>query len=423
MAFKNTENAYGVIARVIHWTTALLILGLLCMGYFMDGMSPGPDKIKLFGLHKSFGILVLMLAATRVLWRVISPAPKSLSTHAVWEKGLSHLAHLLLYIAIFAMPLSGWVMSSAGDFPNSFFGLFEMPDIVAKNEELFRSSRFAHGTIALVLLAVVALHMAGAFKHHFIDRDETLRRMSSRSLGFGGGAMFVLLFGGLWLLAAGQYAWHELNEEEERQRPPVAQPVTAQQDAAASDLSEAATEAPQGVPQWTILPDDSALTFEVTQYGQPFSGRFETFGGEIFFDPAQLEKSRVRIHIDIASIKTGSDDRDEQARSDSWFASSSFPQAVFEAVRFTPDGDDRYIAHGTLTLRETVREIDLPFSLHIAEDENGGRRADMEAQLALNRLDFGVGQGEWADTNAIGDNVSISIKVRAQATLSERKPE
>ena len=131
MSLRNTIDTYGTIARFFHWAIALLVIMLIIVGLYMVGLEYSPDKIKLYGWHKSFGLLVLWLAGLRIIWRAISHPPEENLEHQTWEKLCAKVAHALLYIAIIGMPLSGWIMSSAGEYPVPFFGM-EMPDLVSK---------------------------------------------------------------------------------------------------------------------------------------------------------------------------------------------------------------------------------------------------------------------------------------------------
>lgn len=177
MTLKNTAESYGAVAKGFHWVIAVLIIGLLAVGLYMSDLPPDPFKFQLYGMHKAFGITVLGLAVLRLLWRFSAVVPASLPHHAQWEKFLARAAHYALYALMIAIPLSGWAMSSAGGHPVSFFGLFEIPPLVGKNPELGHDLAELHETLAWTLMGVLALHIAGAIKHHFVDKDETLRRM------------------------------------------------------------------------------------------------------------------------------------------------------------------------------------------------------------------------------------------------------
>lgn len=175
---KNTEHHYGAIAKIFHWVIGLAIIALLAVGIWMEGLDvqEAPYKFEVYGLHKSFGIVVLVLLVGRLCWRVYSQSVKAHDNHQAWERHLAKFAHIMLYVTAFAMPLTGWAMSSAGGHGVSLFGL-DLPDIVPENRELGRFFNQTHGIIGYAMIALIGLHVAGALKHHFIDKDTTLKRM------------------------------------------------------------------------------------------------------------------------------------------------------------------------------------------------------------------------------------------------------
>ena len=175
MLIKNTKNRYGIIAILLHWLIATLIIGMLILGLYMVDQPDSPDKMKLFGWHKEFGFVVLTFAFIRVYWRLINQTP-DLKIPA-WEALSSRLVHWTLYGFMFAMPLTGWLLSSAAGYPVSFFGLFTIPTLIARNEQLMHLFGTLHQWLAYTLIALIALHTAAAFKHHFIDKDNILKRM------------------------------------------------------------------------------------------------------------------------------------------------------------------------------------------------------------------------------------------------------
>ncbi len=177
MIWKNTPARWGAVAKGFHWLTALLVVGLLCVGLYMTGLDFSPDKLKLYGLHKAFGITVLALVVLRIGWRVFTPRPGEIETHKGWEVRLAAVIHFFFYAALIAMPMTGWIMSSAASYPVSVFGLFTLPNIVGPDENAVDLMKDVHEFLAYILIAAIILHVAGALKHHVIDRDETLRRM------------------------------------------------------------------------------------------------------------------------------------------------------------------------------------------------------------------------------------------------------
>lgn len=177
MLIKNTPLAYGAVAKAFHWLMFVVIAGLLAAGLVMTDLPNGPDKFRVYGLHKAFGILVLMLVCVRLAWKLRNMAPALPATLTVWEKRMAHAGHAALYGFMFAMPLSGWAMSSAAGFPVSFFGWFTLPDLLAPDKGLKADLVELHETLAWALMAMIALHVLAALLHHFHHKNNVLRRM------------------------------------------------------------------------------------------------------------------------------------------------------------------------------------------------------------------------------------------------------
>ncbi|MGZ3181232.1 MAG: cytochrome b [Telluria sp.] len=172
------SDRYSGTAIALHWLIALLIVIAFSLGWIvseMHGLSPA--KLRYVSWHKWLGVTVLWLAAVRLLWRLFRPAPAYVATLKPWERTFAHWGHILLYILMFAVPITGYFMSSATGVPIVYFGLFELPTFIAKNRELHETLEDIHGFLAWTLFWVVLLHVAAALKHHFIDHDGTLRRM------------------------------------------------------------------------------------------------------------------------------------------------------------------------------------------------------------------------------------------------------
>ncbi len=203
------SDNYNILSKLIHWVTALLILGLLAVGFYMTELDKSTYKYELYDLHKALGAVVIALTILRIFWHVVKRKPKSIASHKSWEKAISHLTHALLYLGILAVPLSGWAMSSSGGYAVSFFGLFDLPALVPKDKEMFELFGEIHEISALALLFLIGLHMLGAFKHHFVDKDATLQRMTAKSLGLIGG-IIVLLLAIAAYIPAGYYMAQEM---------------------------------------------------------------------------------------------------------------------------------------------------------------------------------------------------------------------
>jgi cytochrome b561 len=174
-----TPGRYTRTAIALHWLMALLIFSAFPLGVYMHDLPLSPTKLQLFSYHKWLGITILLAAAARLAWRVTHPAP-ALPDMPRWQRIAAHGIHHLLYVLLFAIPLSGWLMSSAKGFPTVWFGVLPLPDLVGKNKELGDLLKALHEALNFGLLLLVGLHIAGALKHHFIERDDTLRRMTFR---------------------------------------------------------------------------------------------------------------------------------------------------------------------------------------------------------------------------------------------------
>jgi cytochrome b561 len=168
---------YTPAAIALHWTIAALIIANLCFGLYMTGLALSPQKLKYLSWHKWVGVTIFLLAAARLLWRLGHRPPALPDAMAPWERNVAEITHKLLYVLFFAAPLTGWLFSSAAGFQTVYLGVLPLPDLLGKNKELSDSLKWAHRWINYTMAAVVVLHAAAALKHHFIDRDEVLRRM------------------------------------------------------------------------------------------------------------------------------------------------------------------------------------------------------------------------------------------------------
>ncbi len=174
---------YTNTAIALHWLIAFLILATFPLGVYMSNLPLSPDKLKFHSWHKWIGITLLMLAVLRLLWRAKHMPPRLPDPMPRWQRRASHAVHFLPYTLFFAVPLSGWTMSSAKGFQTVWFGMLPLPDLVGKDKALGQLLTTLHQGLNLVLVALIATHVAAAVKHHFIDRDATLRRI----LPFGKG--------------------------------------------------------------------------------------------------------------------------------------------------------------------------------------------------------------------------------------------
>ncbi|MGD9599176.1 MAG: YceI family protein [Steroidobacteraceae bacterium] len=375
MPIRNTLERWGSIAQFFHWVIVLLVIGQFVLAFMADSLPVGMQKLALLARHKSFGITILALATLRLMWRAANRTPPMPPTMAPWERLGARAAHALLYGLLFAVPLAGWTMSSAKNFPVSWFGLFQLPDLVAPNESTYDVLHEVHEILAFTLGGVAILHLLAALKHHFIDRDAVLRRMLP----------FVRVPGIAALLLAGSLA--------------------LQGDASAA--APAPGTATGGAASGT-------LQFRFTQAGAATVGSFGQFEATLTTGP-DAAPAALRVTVDTGSIGTQDKDRDTALRSRDLFDVAQFPRATFvsDSIRRTAAG--RFEAPGKLTIRGVTRDVTLPFAL-TADPEGTTTGWLLAGELSIRRLDYGIGQGEWRSTEMVGDAVTVVYSVKLAVT-------
>ena len=176
MPARNTNERYGWVAQTLHWVIVFLLIVQFTLGKIADDLPPGLDRLITLARHKSFGITILALAVIRLLWRLIN-RPPPLPSMPGWQRMAAHLSHAGLYALLFAMPLTGWLMSSAHNYPVSWFGLVQLPDLITPDRDLSHDLEDIHELLSNILLELAAVHVLAALKHQFVDRDGLLLRM------------------------------------------------------------------------------------------------------------------------------------------------------------------------------------------------------------------------------------------------------
>ncbi|HEX7375025.1 MAG TPA: cytochrome b [Steroidobacteraceae bacterium] len=173
---RNTSENYGSLAKFLHWTIVILIISQYVLAETADDLPNGLEKLQVLTRHRSFGMLILGLALARIAWKLMNrglPAP-------VGEGALKKAAaagHGLLYLLILLVPVSGWAMSSAANYPVTFFGWFQFPSLVAENHDLHELLEEVHETLFYTIVVVAVGHALAALYHHYVLKDDVLRRM------------------------------------------------------------------------------------------------------------------------------------------------------------------------------------------------------------------------------------------------------
>ncbi len=169
--------AYTRTAVVLHGAMALLIVAGFAIGLYMVGLPLSPLKLRLYSYHKWIGVSVAALLVPRIVWRCLHAPPPLPAGMPAWEQTAAHASHLLSYVLMLTVPVSGWLMSSAKGVATVYLGWWPLPDVVARDDALGLFLEELHRILSYALLGLVSLHVAAALKHHFIDRDGVLGRM------------------------------------------------------------------------------------------------------------------------------------------------------------------------------------------------------------------------------------------------------
>lgn len=180
-AHSPTHSAhYSAPAKWLHWGMAVLILGLLGLGFYMQGLPLSPAKLQYYAWHKWAGVTVFLLALVRLAWRASHRPPALPAQMLPLERLAAHLGHWGLYALMLAIPLSGWLMSSAKGFQTVWFGVLPLPDLLDKDKALGNTLQTVHAVLNLGLIGLLLAHVGAALKHHFLQRDDVLTRMLPR---------------------------------------------------------------------------------------------------------------------------------------------------------------------------------------------------------------------------------------------------
>ena len=433
---------YASVAIVLHWLTALALIALIPMGWWMSRAVAEPDSqaaaYRVFQLHKSIGLTVLALTVIRIGWRLTHWARDAEAGARTWEVFVARITHFAFYGLLLALPLSGWLYVSTGwaagldqalNVATSWFGVIQVPHLpgvenlaVGVRRTLAFHTLSAHKAMAWGAVFLIGLHAGAALKHHVLDRDDVLagmlpmlrRRERSAVAGATSGdaatssaaaasvagpspyrtasaliglavAPAIGLFG--WLLA----------------RPEARDDLGRAAPAAAITVVMDEPVAPGSAQAWTIDAAASTLEFSGTHAGVDFRGRFQDWRAHIWFDPADLAGSRAVVIVSTGSARIGDATQEASLRDPEWFDPGRHPSARFEATVFRSVGGDRYEAAGTLRIKDRVQPAVLPFTFR--ETARGAR---VEGSMTLDRSAFDLGMA----SDAAGDWVSREIRLR-----------
>ena len=394
MTANNTPNSYGTITKIFHWLTALLILTIIPLGVIANRLPFDTNeqltfKAQLFSYHKTLGVIIFAVALGRILWALTQTKPGSLHPDRKGEERLAEIVHWLLYISLVAVPLTGWIHHAATTgFAPILLPIGQELPLVPKNEAISDTFAALHWIWSKIMVGSILLHVAGAFKHLLIDRDQTLQRMwfgkhEPAAAALRDSNWFAPIAAiGLYALAtgAGAAAGMFSHTETENTAPTLA--------SVASD--------------WVV--EDGDITITVTQLGSPVTGSFGEWTSAINFDPQGTGiLGQVTTTIAIGSMTLGS--VTDQAMGADFFNAGAFPTALFQAD--ISQAETGYVAEGTLTIKDIAAPVTLPFDLEIVDD-----LATMSGSLELDRRAFSIGDNMANETN-LGFAVTVNVALAA----------
>ncbi|MFL4471524.1 cytochrome b/b6 domain-containing protein [Tateyamaria armeniaca] len=395
MPLTNTADRFGSVSKTFHWLTALGIIALMPLGLIANKMpyetsEQLADKAWMFSLHKTVGVAVFFIALARIIWALTQPKPGLLHPERKIETLAAETVHWLLYGSLVVVPLSGWIHHAATTgFAPIWWPFGQNLPLVPKSEAVASIFAGAHWVLTKVLGIALLLHIAGALKHHVIDKDATLRRMwfgqtevPTTTQGHSHARPLTVAIA-LWAVALsvgaalGAYAPHS-------------GPTTG-----------AALEEVQS--DWQV--QEGTLSITVTQLGSEVTGTFADWTAAISFDETVEERTagNVDVTVSIGSLTLGS--VTGQAMGPDYFNAEAFPTATYVAeIVSVVDG---YEAQGTLTIKDQSIPLTLPFGLSI-----DGDTAWMIANVTLDRRSFGIGDN-MADESSLKFNVGVSVELMA----------
>jgi cytochrome b561/polyisoprenoid-binding protein YceI len=395
MSFSNTQTSYGSVARVLHWLMALLILTAIPLGLIANDMAADPasiaTKASLFSIHKTIGVAAFLIGLARILWALSQSHPAPLHPERRLETWLAALVHWSLYIAMMALPLTGWIEHAALDgFAPILWPFGQDLPFVAKSAATAELFATLHEIFGKVLMASITLHILGALKHHLIDRDATLTRMTrgtSVATPPAPRRSATPMLVALAIYALGAAATYAL------------MPATPETETATASAPTAASAG-----NWQV--SEGSLGFSVKQMGAAVDGSFASWKAEIQFDDkiAEGEAGSVTTTIDLASVNLGS--VTDQVKSADILDVASHPTAIFKA-KILRKGDS-YTAEGTLSLHGVEKPLSLPFTLKIEGDS-----AQMQGETGFDRRDFQIGAA-YKDESTVGFPITVKIALTAK---------
>lgn len=389
------SKPYNLVARILHWSIALLIFWAIGLGLIAEKMPNSPDKIELFVLHKSAGFTVLVLAVIRLFWCLMHP-PAPLGLPPRQEK-MAAVGHWGLYLLMLAVPFSGWLLNSTAGYPFAWFNLISIPYIPGlegESRELYSS---LHIYLFYGIALMVAGHVAMLVVHKFVDGINLLPRMLPGKVFFGVNALIITLA----VLLGFTFYRAETAIPESTDSPQAIAQLPA---GAGVDSNQSLIESESPLWQLVAIPDN--FKFTNSYAGQPFAGAIREFTPKIYFDPTNPADGVIDVTIKTQSITTNNKDWDRTIKGGQWFSTDAYPRAHYISRNIHAEGG-KFVANGELTLKGITKPITVTF-----EWQNDNGNAKFVGSASIDRREFEIGSGSWATNDSVAYEVVLDIDLQ-----------
>lgn len=400
-----STNTYWSPTRHLHWLTAIAIVILFSLGWTMVPMEISKQKLDFYSWHKWLGLFVLLVICLRLGLRFVVRPPKHNDQLPAMIVKLATLGHWALYATLLLLPLTGWLRSSTAGIEIKIFEIFQIPNLMQKNEELSKYFETVHWALGWVLLVLLAGHIAAVFIHHTVFKDRILRRMPPATIYLAAISLLIVLgfvFNSAYPPANNTQVTKVENQEK--------QTKTIESNEKHASITKGAKN------PWQLQKSHSKLTFAITQKGVATEGEFKKYNLALNFDPTRPDLASVKVDIDIKGMTFGNQLVDSTLHGPEWFDANAHPTAQFNASSFQKLQDNDYLLKGALTIRSIAKKLSLPLKITITEDINNDQSQILNAKgtVTILRRDYEIGKGEWESTETLANEVIISIDMKAK---------
>ena len=412
---------YSIAAIVLHWLIAAILVFQLAMGFGLEDL--GAKAFAQYQLHKSVGILILLLTLLRLGIRLALPRPQPV------ERGLpgtlAAAVHVGLYAFMLGAPLTGWMLVSTAKIkvPTLLFGVVPLPHLPLP-DTLGRASSGAHEVMAFLGIALIVLHVLGALRHHWLLHDRLIYRMTPGASWLVAALLVALLPLG-WVTGRAMLAPSRTPVAPPKEVAAVPAPLPQENqlaaaqslgnEAAVADGEQQPEEQSEGddgpPPAWTIQPG-GRLEFTATYGSDSYKGSFADWSGNIVMDPEKPETATIKIDVDMSSVTMSDATQNSMVKGEDFFSAAQFAMAVFRSDNVRKTGKSTYQAEGTLSLKGVSAAQTLRFAL-----AGSGERRKVTGSAEVDRLRHNIGTGSTAQ----GISPAVTVNFSFDATANPAK--